>query len=138
MAEPAAPRGDAPSRASTIASGLVVEVETAIGEFRRGRPLIIVDDEGRENEGDVCFPADAVTPELINFMAVHARGLICVAMTGERLDELGLQLMTPRNTAPLGTAFTVSVEAAEGVTTGISAARARRRCSRTRPPDPRT
>ena len=122
MAEPAAPRGDAPSRASTIESGLVVEVETAIDEFRRGRPLIIVDDEGRENEGDVCFPADVVTPDLINFMAVHARGLICVAMTGGRLDELGLQPMTPRNTAPLGTAFTVSVEAAEGVTTGISAA----------------
>ena len=99
----------------------MIEVSAAIEEFRRGKPLIIVDDEGRENEGDVCFPADVVTPDLINFMAVHARGLICVAMTGARLDKLGLPLMTARNTAPLSTAFTVSVEAAEGVTTGISA-----------------
>ena len=112
--------GDA-SRASTIDSSLVIEVGEAIEEFRQGKPLIIVDDEGRENEGDVCFPADVVTPDLINFMAVHARGLICVAMTGDRLDKLGLPLMTARNTAPLSTAFTVSVEAAEGVTTGISA-----------------
>ncbi|MYB42301.1 MAG: bifunctional 3,4-dihydroxy-2-butanone-4-phosphate synthase/GTP cyclohydrolase II [Chloroflexi bacterium] len=121
MAEqPATHDGDA-SRASTIDSSLVIEVGEAIEEFRRGKPLIIVDDEGRENEGDVCFPADVVTPDLINFMAVHARGLICVAMTGDRLDRLGLPLMTSRNTAPLSTAFTVSVEAAEGVTTGISA-----------------
>lgn len=110
------------SRASEFESDLVVEVDVAIEEFRLGKPLIIVDDEGRENEGDVCFPADVVSPELINFMAVYARGLICVAMTGERLDELSLPLMTSLNTAPLGTAFTVSVEAAEGVTTGISAA----------------
>ena len=118
--QPATHEGE-PSRASTIDSSLVIEVGAAIEEFRRGKPLIIVDDEGRENEGDVCFPADVVTPDLINFMAVHARGLICVAMTGERLDMLGLPLMTSRNTAPLSTAFTVSVEAAEGVTTGISA-----------------
>ena len=119
--QPATHEGDA-SRASTIDSSLVIEVGEAIEEFRLGRPLIIVDDEGRENEGDVCFPADVVTPDLINFMAVHARGLICVAMTGARLDRLGLPLMTAQNTAPLSTAFTVSVEAAEGVTTGISAA----------------
>ena len=118
--QPATHEGE-PSRASTIDSSLVIEVSAAIEEFRRGKPLIIVDDEGRENEGDVCFPADVVTPDLINFMAVHARGLICVAMTGARLDKLGLPLMTARNTAPLSTAFTVSVEAAEGVTTGISA-----------------
>ncbi len=121
MSEQRATREGEPSRASTIDSSLVIEVSAAIDEFRRGKPLIIVDDEGRENEGDVCFPADVVTPDLINFMAVHARGLICVAMTGERLDRLGLPLMTSRNTAPLSTAFTVSVEAAEGVTTGISA-----------------
>ena len=118
--QPATHEGE-PSRASTIDSSLVIEVSAAIEEFRQGKPLIIVDDEGRENEGDVCFPADVVTPDLINFMAVHARGLICVAMTGARLDKLGLPLMTSRNTAPLSTAFTVSVEAAEGVTTGISA-----------------
>ena len=118
--QPATHEGE-PSRASTIDSSHVIEVSAAIEEFRKGNPLIIVDDEGRENEGDVCFPADVVTPDLINFMAVHARGLICAAMTGERLDKLGLPLMTSRNTAPLSTAFTVSVEAAEGVTTGISA-----------------
>ena len=118
--QPATHEGE-PSRASTFDSSLVIEVSAAIEEFRKGNPLIIVDDEGRENEGDVCFPADVVTPDLINFMAVHARGLICAAMTGERLDKLGLPLMTSRNTAPLSTAFTVSVEAAEGVTTGISA-----------------
>ena len=112
---------DQSSRVREFDADLVIQVEEAIEEFRLGRPLIIVDDEGRENEGDVCIPADVISPELINFMAVHARGLICTAMTGERLDELGLPLMTPRNTAPLGTAFTVSVEAAEGVTTGISA-----------------
>jgi 3,4-dihydroxy 2-butanone 4-phosphate synthase/GTP cyclohydrolase II len=109
------------TRAGAIGSHLVVEVEAAIEEFRLGRPLIIVDDEGRENEGDVCFPADVVDAEAINFMAMHARGLICIAMTGERLDALGLPPMTAQNTAPLSTAFTVSVEAASGVTTGISA-----------------
>ena len=99
-------------------------VEEAIEEFRAGRPVIITDDEDRENEGDVCIPAQFVTPESINFMATHARGLICIAMTGKQLDELGIQLMVAENnnSAPLGTAFTVSVEAKSGVTTGISAA----------------
>lgn len=97
-------------------------IEEAIEEFRQGRPVIIIDDKDRENEGDVCVPADACTPEMINFMATHARGLICVALTGERVDELALPMMTGRNNSPLGTAFTVSVEAREGVTTGISAA----------------
>ena len=110
------------SRAGEIDSHLVIEVAEAIEEFRLGRPLIIVDDEGRENEGDVCFPADVADAEAVNFMAMHARGLICIAMTGERLDALGLPPMTANNTAPLSTAFTVSVEAADGVTTGISAA----------------
>jgi 3,4-dihydroxy 2-butanone 4-phosphate synthase/GTP cyclohydrolase II len=97
-------------------------IEEAIEEFRRGRPVIIVDDKDRENEGDVCIPAEFCTADTINFMATNARGLICIAMTGERLDALGLELMTGRNNSPLGTAFTVSVEAREGVTTGISAA----------------
>ena len=110
-----------PTGADAPGSGFLVDVPEAIEEFRRGRPLIIVDDEDRENEGDVCYPADAVDADAINFMAMHARGLICIAMTGERLDALGVPQMTSRNTAPLGTAFTVSVEAATGVTTGISA-----------------
>jgi 3,4-dihydroxy 2-butanone 4-phosphate synthase/GTP cyclohydrolase II len=121
-ADRAGPDKGASSLASAIDSQLVVEVAEAIEEFRRGRPLIIVDNESRENEGDVCYPADAVNADAINFMATHARGLICIAMTGERLDALGLPLMTANNTAPLSTAFTVSVEAADGVTTGISAA----------------
>ena len=110
------------ARATTAsrASGTVT-VEEAIEEFRAGRPIIIVDNEDRENEGDVCIAAEFCTPDAINFMAKYARGLICVAMTGDRLDELELPLMTGANTSPLGTAFTVSVEARHGVTTGISA-----------------
>lgn len=108
-------------RGTELDPGLV-PIEEAIEEFRQGRPVIIVDDKDRENEGDICIPAEFCNAETVNFMATHARGLICVAMTGERLDELGLPLMTGRNTSPLGTAFTVSVEAREGVTTGISAA----------------
>lgn len=97
-------------------------VDKAIEEFSNGRFVIIVDDEDRENEGDLALPADFVTPDAINFMAVHARGLICVSMEGERLDALDLPLMVEHNTARLGTAFTVSVDAAAGTTTGISAA----------------
>ena len=118
---PAATAND-PTDAASLGERDVVEVPEAIEEFRLGRPIIIVDDEDRENEGDVCYPADVVDADAINFMAVHARGLICMAMTGERLDALGIPQMTSDNTAPLGTAFTVSVEAATGVTTGISAA----------------
>jgi 3,4-dihydroxy 2-butanone 4-phosphate synthase/GTP cyclohydrolase II len=99
----------------------IVGVEEAAEEFRAGRPVIIVDNEDRENEGDVCIPAQYCTADTINFMAKYARGLICVAMTGERLDELKLPLMTGQNTSPLGTAFTITVEARTGVTTGISA-----------------
>jgi len=94
----------------------------AIEEFRAGRPIILVDDEDRENEGDIAFPAQFTTTELVNFMVAEARGLVCVPMTERRADELNLPLMTEHNTAPLGTAFTISVEAATGVTTGISAA----------------
>ena len=98
-------------------------VEEAIQEFAQGRPLIITDDEDRENEGDLALPAQFVNSDTINFMATHGRGLICIAMSGDRLDRLGLRLMVDQgqNTAPLGTAFTVSVEARTGVTTGISA-----------------
>ena len=98
-------------------------VEEAIEAFALGEPLIITDDEDRENEGDLALPAQFVTAETINFMATHGRGLICVAMDGAILDRLGLRQMVDQgsNTAPLGTAFTVSVEARSGVTTGISA-----------------
>ena len=99
-------------------------VEEAIEEVRLGHFVIITDDEDRENEGDLCLPAQFVTPETINFMAKNARGLICVAMSGERLDRLGIPLMVSaeNNAAPLRTAFTLSVEARSGVSTGISAA----------------
>jgi 3,4-dihydroxy-2-butanone 4-phosphate synthase/GTP cyclohydrolase II len=97
-------------------------VETAIRELRAGRMIVVIDDEDRENEGDLTMAAELVTPEAINFMATHGRGLICLAMTGERLDELGLPAMAADNTAPHGTAFTVSIELiGHGVTTGISA-----------------
>jgi len=97
-------------------------IEEAVAEIRDGRMIVVVDDPGRENEGDLTIAAQFATPEAINFMATHARGLICLCLTEERADELGLRPMTDHNEAPLGTAFTVSVEAREGVTTGISAA----------------
>jgi 3,4-dihydroxy 2-butanone 4-phosphate synthase/GTP cyclohydrolase II len=97
------------------------DVPTAIEEIRAGRMIVVVDDEDRENEGDLTLAAEKVTPEAINFMAKYGRGLICVAMTGERLDHLRIGMMTSENTSPYGTAFCESVEAREGVTTGISA-----------------
>src|SRR5580765_6619099 len=97
-------------------------IDEAIDEIRAGRFVVVVDDPNRENEGDLVIAAQFATPEAINFMATHARGLICLCLTEERCDELGLRQMTDHNEAPLGTAFTVSVEAREGVTTGISAA----------------
>jgi 3,4-dihydroxy 2-butanone 4-phosphate synthase / GTP cyclohydrolase II len=96
-------------------------IEEALEEIRRGRMVVVCDGEDRENEGDLVLAAQFATPEAINFMAKEARGLICLALTDERCDELGLDLMAAKNEAPLQTAFTVSVEAAEGVTTGISA-----------------
>ena len=96
-------------------------VEEAIEDVRQGRFVVVVDDEDRENEGDLTIAAQFATPEAINFMATHARGLICLCLTEERCDELGLRQMTERNETPLGTAFTVAIEAREGVTTGISA-----------------
>lgn len=97
-------------------------VDEAIVEFRRGELIILVDDEDRENEGDLVMAAEKVTPEAINFMARYARGLICLTLTPERIDELQLPPMTSENTANFGTAFTVSIDARRGITTGISAA----------------
>ena len=96
--------------------------EEAIDDIRNGRIIIVVDDEDRENEGDLTVAASKVTPETINFMARYGRGLICLAMTGERLDELQIPMMVGENTSRFGTAFTVSIEARHGITTGISAA----------------
>lgn len=96
--------------------------EEIIDEARNGRMFILVDDEDRENEGDLVIPAQMATPEKINFMAKHGRGLICLAMTRTRVEELGLDLMSRNNGTRHETAFTVSIEAREGVTTGISAA----------------
>src|SRR5262245_6758142 len=98
-------------------------IEEAIAEIQDGRMVIIVDDEDRENEGDLMIAAEKVTPEAVNFMATHGRGLICLAMTGERLDELHIPLMVSdhSNTTPYGTAFCVSIEARRNVSTGISA-----------------
>jgi len=97
-------------------------VDNAIADIGAGKFVIVVDDEDRENEGDLAIAADAITPEAINFMAVNARGLICTAMEGWRLDELAIHPMVDTNTSPLGTGFTVSVDAhGRGVTTGISA-----------------
>lgn len=102
---------------------LFVTIEEAITEIQEGRMVIIVDDEDRENEGDLMIAAEKVTPEAINFMATHGRGLICLAMTGQRLDELNIPLMVSdhSNTSPYGTAFCVSIEARRNVSTGISA-----------------
>jgi len=96
-------------------------VEEAIEDIRAGKMLVVVDSEARENEGDIVMAAECVTPEAINFMETHARGWICVAMEGNRLDALDLPMMVEDNTARLGTAFTVTVDAREGTTTGISA-----------------
>jgi len=102
----------------------IVSVEEALLAFARGETLIIVDDEDRENEGDLAIAADFATPASVNFFAREGRGLICCAMAPEMIDRLGLPLMVPQheNRSGFGTAFTVSVEAARGVTTGISAA----------------
>ena len=93
-----------------------------IEDMRQGKMVILMDDEDRENEGDIIIAAEACTAEHINFMAKHARGLICMPMTDERCDRLGLPLMAQHNGSGFGTKFTISIEAAEGVTTGISAA----------------
>jgi 3,4-dihydroxy 2-butanone 4-phosphate synthase / GTP cyclohydrolase II len=97
------------------------EIEEALEDIRQGKFVVVVDDEDRENEGDLTIAAQFATPEAINFMATHGRGLICLCLTEERCDELELRPMTDRNETPFGTAFTVAIEAREGVTTGISA-----------------
>ncbi|MEO8398682.1 MAG: bifunctional 3,4-dihydroxy-2-butanone-4-phosphate synthase/GTP cyclohydrolase II [Ignavibacteriaceae bacterium] len=97
-------------------------VEDALEEIRNGKIIIVVDDEDRENEGDFVCAAEYVTPDIVNFMVTNGRGMLCVAMNGERLDELGLPLMVDTNSALHGTQFTVTVDAKEGTTTGISAA----------------
>jgi 3,4-dihydroxy 2-butanone 4-phosphate synthase / GTP cyclohydrolase II len=97
-------------------------IEEAIQEIRRGRMVILMDDKDRENEGDLCMAAERVTPKAINFMATHGRGLICLSLTEERVRQLQLPMMVSDNTSPFGTAFTVSVDAASGISTGISAA----------------
>jgi len=99
----------------------LARIEDALEDIRSGRMVILVDDEDRENEGDLTLAADHVTPEAINFMAMHGRGLICLSMTEERARQLQLPPMVHDNSSPFGTAFTVSVEARKGVTTGISA-----------------
>ncbi len=99
----------------------LARVEEAIADIRAGKMVIICDDEDRENEGDLAMAAESVTPQHVNFMATHARGLICMPMLGHRLEDLRLPLMTQENTARLGTAFTVSVDVLNGATTGISA-----------------
>jgi 3,4-dihydroxy 2-butanone 4-phosphate synthase/GTP cyclohydrolase II len=97
-------------------------IDEALAELRAGRVVIIVDDEDRENEGDLALAAEMVTPQAINFMATHGRGLICLSLTEERCDALQLPLMVERNTSTYGTAFTVSIEARGRLSTGISAA----------------
>jgi 3,4-dihydroxy 2-butanone 4-phosphate synthase / GTP cyclohydrolase II len=97
-------------------------VEKAIEEIKLGRVIIIVDDEERENEGDFVCAAEYVTPDIVNFMVTHGKGMLCVALSGKKLDELGLPLMVDKNSALNGTQFTVTVDAIEGTTTGISAA----------------
>ena len=100
---------------------MFTDVTTAIEEIRAGRMIVIVDDEDRENEGDLTLAAEKVTPEAINFMAKFGRGLVCLAMTEERLDHLRIGNMTAENTSQYGTAFCEAIDAREGVTTGISA-----------------
>jgi 3,4-dihydroxy 2-butanone 4-phosphate synthase/GTP cyclohydrolase II len=96
-------------------------IEEIIEEARNGRMFILVDDEDRENEGDLVIPAQMATPEVVNFMAMHGRGLICLSLTRDRIQSLGLSMLPQQNSSRLETAFTVSIEAREGVTTGISA-----------------
>ncbi|MGR9156985.1 3,4-dihydroxy-2-butanone-4-phosphate synthase [Rhizobium leguminosarum] len=100
----------------------IATIEDAISAIASGKMVVVVDDQNRENEGDIVVAADAVTPETIAFMMTHARGLVCIAMEGERLDTLDIPLMVPNNTESHKTAFTVSVDYLKGTTTGISAA----------------
>ncbi len=96
-------------------------IEAALEDIREGKFVVVVDAADRENEGDLTIAAQFATPDAINFMATHGRGLVCLCLTEERCEDLGLRQMTDRNETPFGTAFTISIEAREGVTTGISA-----------------
>src|SRR3990172_1180376 len=109
------------AKASTASREHLDPVEDAIQDYRAGGFVIVVDDESRENEGDLCLAAEFATPENIAFMLRYTSGVICVPLTGERLDRLNIPMMVQNNQATFGTAFTVSVDAREGVTTGISA-----------------
>ncbi len=100
----------------------VSSIEEVVEDIKAGKMVILVDDEDRENEGDLCMAAEAVTPEAINFMATHGRGLICLAMSPDIIEQLGLPMMVPNNQSPYGTGFTISIEARTGVSTGISVA----------------
>jgi 3,4-dihydroxy 2-butanone 4-phosphate synthase/GTP cyclohydrolase II len=111
-----------PAEVSRLRHGYLSSPEEIVDEAKNGRMFILVDDEDRENEGDLVIPAQMATPEKINFMAKHGRGLICLALTKRRVDELGLDLMSRNNGTRHETAFTTSIEARDGVTTGISAA----------------
>ncbi|HET7367322.1 MAG TPA: bifunctional 3,4-dihydroxy-2-butanone-4-phosphate synthase/GTP cyclohydrolase II [Gaiella sp.] len=110
------------SATTTPRTSPFASIEEAIEEIRAGRFVVVADDADRENEGDLTIAAQFVTPDAVNFMAMHGRGLICLCLTPERCDELGLRQMTDQNEAQFGTAFTVSIEARDGVSTGISAA----------------
>jgi len=101
--------------------GVLVGIEEAVEEIRQGRMVILFDDEDRENEGDLTMAAEKVTPEAVNFMTKHGRGLLCLSMTSEKIETLGLPMMVGHNESRYGTAFTVSIDAAKGITTGISA-----------------
>src|SRR5574337_36047 len=109
------------TKPADVSGQAFASIETAIEEIRAGRMLVVVDDEDRENEGDLVMAADKVTTEAVNFMAKYGRGLICVPMVGARLDELQISMMVSDNTAPMGTAFTITVDARRGITTGTSA-----------------
>jgi len=109
-------------RPETRVTSSFASIEKAVAAIRAGQMVVVVDDEDRENEGDLTIAAEKVTPEVINFMAMHGRGLICLSMTGERLDALEIPLMVERNTTRFATAFCVSIEARKHVSTGISAA----------------
>ena len=114
---------DTPTPLPYDASDVIASIPDAVAEIRAGRMVVLVDDEDRENEGDLCMAAEKVTPEAVNFMAMHGRGLICLPLTEQQIDRLRLGMMVPdaENSSGFGTAFTVSIEAREGVTTGISA-----------------
>jgi 3,4-dihydroxy 2-butanone 4-phosphate synthase/GTP cyclohydrolase II len=100
----------------------IAKIEDVIEDIRQGKMVILMDDKNRENEGDLCMAAEKTTPEAINFMARFGRGLICLSLTENRVNQLGLRMMVSENTSPFGTAFTVSIDAAKGISTGISAA----------------